>query len=171
MPTALQGSKCVRRELKRRKYQVKARYQIRASALLLRSDDAAVQVHRRGRCPPPCNASEPAPMLSDELSLAERTEWAAHHPPLPQRTPRRWLELLSRPWSSARDRAATLDEWRRLVRSELDAGWLGARSCRRRAAAVRGDRQGCYIYTYIHDIIYGYICIHIYIYIHDIYVI
>jgi len=35
VPTAFQGSKCVLGELKRRKYQVKARYQIRANALLL----------------------------------------------------------------------------------------------------------------------------------------
>ena len=34
VPTAFQGSKCVRGELKRRKYQVKALYQIRANALL-----------------------------------------------------------------------------------------------------------------------------------------
>jgi len=34
VPTAFQGSKCVRGELKRRKYQVKARYLIRATALL-----------------------------------------------------------------------------------------------------------------------------------------
>ena len=36
VPTAFQGSKCVRGELKRREYQVKARYQIRANALLFR---------------------------------------------------------------------------------------------------------------------------------------
>jgi len=35
VPTAFQGSKRVRGELKRRKYQVKARYQIRANTLLL----------------------------------------------------------------------------------------------------------------------------------------
>ena len=34
VPTAFQGSKCVRGELKRRKYHVKARYQIRANALI-----------------------------------------------------------------------------------------------------------------------------------------
>jgi len=34
VPTAFQGSKCVRGGLKRRKYQVKARYQVRANALL-----------------------------------------------------------------------------------------------------------------------------------------
>ena len=35
VPTAFQGSTCVRGELKRRKYRVKARYQVRANALLL----------------------------------------------------------------------------------------------------------------------------------------
>jgi len=34
VPTAFQGSKCVRRELKRRKYQDRARYQVRANTLL-----------------------------------------------------------------------------------------------------------------------------------------
>ena len=34
MPTAFQGSKCVRGGLKRSEYQVRARYQIRANALL-----------------------------------------------------------------------------------------------------------------------------------------
>jgi len=34
-PTAFQGSKCVRGELKRRKYRVKAWYQVRANALLV----------------------------------------------------------------------------------------------------------------------------------------
>jgi len=34
MPTAFQGSTCVRGELKRRNYQVKARYQVKANALL-----------------------------------------------------------------------------------------------------------------------------------------
>jgi len=35
VPIAFQGSKCVRGELKRRMYQVQARYQVRANALLL----------------------------------------------------------------------------------------------------------------------------------------
>ena len=34
VPTAFQSSKCVRGELKRRKYQVRARYQVRANPLL-----------------------------------------------------------------------------------------------------------------------------------------
>jgi len=34
LPTAFQDSTCVRRELKRRKYEVRARYQVRANALL-----------------------------------------------------------------------------------------------------------------------------------------
>jgi len=34
VPTTYQGSKCVRRELKRRMYQVRARYQVRANPLL-----------------------------------------------------------------------------------------------------------------------------------------
>jgi len=34
VPAAFQGSECVRGELKRRKYQIKARYQVRADALL-----------------------------------------------------------------------------------------------------------------------------------------
>jgi len=34
VPTAFQGSKCVRGGLKRREYQVRARYQIRSNALL-----------------------------------------------------------------------------------------------------------------------------------------
>jgi len=34
VPTAFQDSKCIRRELKRRQYQVRARYQVRATALL-----------------------------------------------------------------------------------------------------------------------------------------
>jgi len=37
VPTAFQGSKCVRGELKPRNYQVRARYQVRANALLYRN--------------------------------------------------------------------------------------------------------------------------------------
>jgi len=37
VPTAFQGSKCVRGELKRREYQVKARYQVRATACYTRA--------------------------------------------------------------------------------------------------------------------------------------
>jgi len=62
-PTAFQGSKCVRGELKRKKYQVRARYQVRANTLLayLRPSNAGSAHAAR---------DQPVAALADRLHLS-----------------------------------------------------------------------------------------------------
>jgi len=75
VPTAIQGSKCVRRELTRRKYQVKARYQVRANALLCRgscvgvsftSDVCITSTHAQGTDPNERSAFKPLAVLGSQ---------------------------------------------------------------------------------------------------------
>jgi len=69
MPTAFQGSQCVRGGIKRREYQVRARYQMRANALL-RGEICGVRVERLSRSR--CFVEDNSPLCQCPLS-AEKT--------------------------------------------------------------------------------------------------
>ena len=101
MPTAVQGSKCVRRELTQRKYQVRARYQVRANPLLSVRNLVRL-LDRFQPTPPPCSTNRCGPwstarslLLRRAQVLQERSEelGGAAPPPLvkwePQKTERR----------------------------------------------------------------------------------